>query len=146
MGIFSAFFGWCCDSQGFFTFGVSCDDAVGQDQKVRLLDGTYNLSVNNVDAQLYLSERNDGRCQMVEGKKAAVKFFVSHQQFAEAVEPTVCHFDNPTPGLLLRVTLEFAGLLSWSFDMRYVAVLLDNFQGRCTGITTSVSAQVLVRL
>lgn len=59
---------------------------------------------------------------MVERQKAAVKLFISHQQFSESVEPTVRHFDDPALCLLLGVALEFVSLLSWPFDMRNVAM------------------------
>ena len=102
-----------------------------------------NLSVNNVDVQLDLSEGNDRRRQGVEGKKAAIQLFVSHQQFAEAVEPTVRHLNDPAPGFLFGITFEFICLLSPSFDMVYEAVLFDDFQCRRSGVA-GVGAQVLV--
>ena len=80
---------------------------------------------------------------MVEGKKAAIQFFVSHQQFAEAVEPTVRYFYNPAPDFFLGVTLEFAGLFSSLFDVRYLAVFFDDLQGRRSCVAR-VGTQVLV--
>ena len=66
---------------------------------------TKNLSVNNVHVQFNFSERHDGCSQVVERQEAAVKFLVSHQQFAKAVKPTVRDFDNPAFCFLLRVRL-----------------------------------------
>ena len=48
---------------------------------------TKDLSVNNVDWQLDLAQRNDGGREMVERQKTVLKLLVAHQQFAETVEP-----------------------------------------------------------
>jgi len=80
---------------------------------------------------------------VVERQKAAIKFFVPHQQFAKPVEPTVRHFDNPAACLLLGGALEFTGFLPSAFDMRDVAMLLDDFQRGRPGIAR-VSAQMFV--
>jgi hypothetical protein len=52
-------------------------------------------------------------------------------------------FDNPTPGLLLGVTLEFTCLLPSPFDVGNVAVFFDDFQGRRSG-AIRVGTQVIV--
>ena len=78
---------------------------------------------------------------MIERQEAAVKFLVSHQQFAKAVKPTVRDFDNTTFCLLLRVTLEFAGLLPTALDMSNVATHLNDRQRRCNGVA-GIGAQV----
>ena len=79
---------------------------------------------------------------MIEGEKAAIKFLESHEQLTESIEPTVRDLDNPAPGSLLGITLQFKGFLSSSFDMWDVAMLFKNFQGRSAGIS-SVGTQVL---
>jgi len=71
---------------------------------------------------------------VVERQKAAIELFVLHQQFAKAVEPTVRHFDNPASCLLFGTALEFIGFLSSAFDVRDVAMLLDDFQRGRSGI------------
>jgi hypothetical protein len=48
---------------------------------------------------------------MVERQKAAIKLLVAHQYFAKPIEPTVSHFDDPAPCLLLWGALEFIGFL-----------------------------------
>ena len=79
---------------------------------------------------------------MIEGEKAAIKFLESHEQLTESIEPTVRDLDNPAPGSLLGITLQFKGFLSSSFDMWDVAMLFKSFQGRSAGIS-SVGTQVL---
>ena len=86
---------------------------------------------------------------MIERNKAAIKLFVSHEQLAKAVEPTVCHLDDPAPGLLFGIAFVFAGFLAPSFDMRDVAMPLKDFQSRLAGIArvgTQVLASSLGRL
>lgn len=102
-----------------------------------------NLSVNNVYVQFDFSERHDGCRQVVECQEATIKFLIPHQELSESVEPTVRDFDNPASCFFLRVAFEFAGLLSSAFDMRNVAMFLNDFQGRCAGITC-VGAQMFV--
>ena len=80
---------------------------------------------------------------MIECKKATIEFLVPYQQFAKAIEPTVCDFDDPATGFLCGITFEFVSLLPSSFDVGNVAVRFDDFQGRSSGVTR-VSAQVLV--
>ena len=52
-------------------------------------------------------------------------------------------FYNPAFCSLLRVTLEFAGLLPTALDMRNVAMRLNDRQRRCTGVA-GIGAQVFV--
>jgi hypothetical protein len=54
----------------------------------------------NVYGQLQFDERNDGCCQVIEGKKAGVKFLVSHAQFAKAVESAIGQLDDQGFGSL----------------------------------------------
>ena len=78
---------------------------------------------------------------MVECDEAAVQLLISHQQFAEAVEPTVRDLDHPSSGLFVRVVYKLNSLLSTPLDVGNVAVLLDDAQRRCTRVTrTGVSA------
>jgi 3'-phosphoadenosine 5'-phosphosulfate sulfotransferase (PAPS reductase)/FAD synthetase len=44
-----------------------------------------NLSVNYVDTQWHLTERDDGRSEVVERKETALKLLVAHEQFAETL-------------------------------------------------------------
>ena len=79
---------------------------------------------------------------MIERNKAAIKLLVSDEELAKAVEPTVRHLDDPAPSFLFGITLEFAGFLPPSFDMRDVAMPLKDVQRRPAGIAR-VSTQVL---
>lgn len=79
---------------------------------------------------------------MVESEEAAFEFFVSHEQFAEAVEPTMCHLHNPSPRFLCRVSAFVADFLAAAFDVGNVAVGLDDAQSRSAGIAC-VGAQML---
>ena len=49
---------------------------------------------------MHLPERDDPCGEVVECEEAALKFLVSHQQLAEAVEPAVADLNNPTSSLL----------------------------------------------
>ena len=49
---------------------------------------------------------------MVERQETAVELLVSHQQFAKPMEPTVRHFNNPTPCLFLGRAFELNGFQS----------------------------------
>ncbi len=79
---------------------------------------------------------------MVEGDEAAIELLISHEEFAKAVEPAMRHFDDPTPGLLRGITLEFAGLLSAAFDVGDVTMPLNGLQREFAGVTR-IGAQVL---
>ena len=78
---------------------------------------------------------------MVEREEAAIKFFVTHQQFAKSVEPAVGHFNDPASDLLFRIAFELGRFLSSALDVGNIAVLLTDFQGRRPGVTC-VSTQV----
>lgn len=58
------------------------------------------LSVNYVDRQLHLAESDDRGGNVVERDEAALELIVSHEQFAEAVEPAIADLDHPAPCLL----------------------------------------------
>ncbi len=79
---------------------------------------------------------------MVEGDEAAFELLISHEQLAEAVEPTVADLDHPASRLLGRVASFGIGLLAAINDMRDIAVRLDDLQ--CTPASIAgVGAQVL---
>ena len=78
---------------------------------------------------------------MIEREKAAVEFFIAHQQLAKAVKPAVRHFNNPAPSLFGRIALKFTGFLPAPFDMSYVAMRLHEAQGECSGVAC-ISTQV----
>ena len=80
---------------------------------------------------------------MVERQETAVGLLVLHQQFAKLIEPTVRHFNSPTPCLFLGRAFALNGLLPPAFDMRDVAVPLNDLQSGRSGIA-SIGAQVLV--
>ena len=118
------------------------------------LDGTYSdaaglanytfkkLSVNNVDGQLDLAERDDCRSDVVERDEAALQLFVPDEQLAEAVEPTVANLDNPAPRLLRWVSPLCLGLCTATHDVRDVAMRLDDLQ-RAPAAIAVVGAKVL---
>lgn len=54
---------------------------------------------------------------MVEREEAAIKFFVTHQQFAKSVEPAVGHLNDPASGLLFRIAFELSCFLSSAFEI-----------------------------
>ena len=58
---------------------------------------TKNLSINNIGGQRYFPKGDDGSGKVIEREKAAVVFFIAHQQFAKAVKPAVHHVNNPAP-------------------------------------------------
>ncbi|MNG12533.1 hypothetical protein D3C84_961500 [compost metagenome] len=62
-----------------------------------------DLSVNNIDRQPDLAQRDDRRGQLVEGEVAVSQFLVPHQEFAKTIEPTVTGLDHPAARLLARV-------------------------------------------
>lgn len=102
-----------------------------------------NLSVNNIDGQHDLAQRNDGRRKMVERQKGVLELFVAHQQLAKAVEPAVARLDHPAARLLLRV---FPLLLSFALaadHMRDVAVR-QNHLHRLVATVARIGAQVFV--
>ena len=83
---------------------------------------------------------------MIEREKAAVEFFIAHQQFAKAVKPAVRHFNDPAPGLFGGTAFEFTGLLPAPFDMGDVAMRLhqaQRFSPGVAGISTQVFAAPL---
>ena len=79
---------------------------------------------------------------MIEREKAAVEFFIAHQQLAKAVEPAVRHFNDPAPRLFGRIAFEFSGFLPAPFDMSHVAMRLHEVQGGCSGVA-GIRTQVL---
>lgn len=89
-----------------------------------------NLSINNIYGQRDFSIGDDGCGQMVEFEETAFRFFVSHKQFSEAVEPTMCHLHNPLPRFLCRVSAFVADFLAAAFDVGNVAVGLDDARSR----------------
>ena len=102
-----------------------------------------NLSVNNIDGQHDLAQRNDGRRKMVERQESVLELFVAHQQLAKAVEPAMARLDHPAARLLLRV---FPLLLSFALaadHMRDVAVRQDHLH-RLVATVARIGAQVFV--
>ena len=71
---------------------------------------------------------------MIEREKAALEFFIAHQQFAKAVEPAVRHFNNPVPSLFGRIAFEFTGFLPAPFDMRHIAMRMHEAQCFSPGV------------
>lgn len=104
---------------------------------------TKNLSVNNIYIEFDFSERHDRCGQVVQRQKTAIKLFVSHQELSESVEPTVRDLNDPASGFFLWIAFELTGLLSSAFDVRNVAMLLNDFQSRCASVAR-IGTQMLV--
>ncbi len=68
---------------------------------------------------------------MMERQKAALQFFVSHQQLAKAAEPTMGHFHDPASRQLLWMLLALRDFLPSVLDMRNIAFLFDYSLGWC---------------
>jgi len=102
---------------------------------------TKNLSVNYVNRQFDLAQSDDGRCDVVERDKAALKFLVSHQQLSESVEPAMADLYHPAPRLLGWVTPLGIGFCATTHDVGNIAMRLDNIQGLLTSISR-ICAQV----
>ncbi len=102
-----------------------------------------NLSVNYVDLERHLPERDDRGGEMVERDETALKLLVAHQQFAEPVEPTMADLDHPTPRLLIRVAPLDVRLFAATDDVGNVVMFFD---GACVVGTAvaGIGAQVLV--
>jgi hypothetical protein len=104
---------------------------------------TKNLSVNYVDVERDLPERDDRGGEMVERDEAAFQLFVAHQQLAEPVEPAMTDLDHPPSRLLFRVAPFDVGLGSPADDVRDVAVALDG--AKMLGASVAgIGAQMLV--
>lgn len=85
-----------------------------------------DLSVNNVHAYRDSTEADDGSGEHREREVRTVRLFVSDQQLAEAVEPRMRDFDDPTPS---RIALLVPMLLAARADVRNVAAAADGFGG-----------------
>ena len=79
---------------------------------------------------------------MVQGHERPFQLFIADQQFAKSVEPTVRHFDNPTPGLLGRVGFQAFGFFSAPSDVRNISVSNHGLFRGLAGIT-GIGAEVL---
>ena len=66
-----------------------------------------------------------GSGKMIQSDKTALQLFITHQQLAEAVKPTVCNLNNAAARLLAGVNLQILLLQMAAFDMRYVTMLLN---------------------
>lgn len=80
---------------------------------------------------------------MVECEETALKLFVPHEQFAEAVEPAMANLDHPAPSLLLWGASFGIRLLTSVDDVRNIAMAQDDFHRRLSSIAR-VGAQMLV--
>lgn len=101
-----------------------------------------DLSVNNVDWQLDLAQRNDGGREMVERQKTVLKLLVAHQQLPEPVKPAVARLDHPAPSLLLRVFLFLRRFTLAADHMRDIAMCQDHGHGAFAAIAR-IGAQML---
>ena len=101
-----------------------------------------NTSVNNIYAEWHVSERDDRCGDVVEGDEAAMELLVSHEQLAEAVEPTVADLDHPAARLLGRIAPLGISFLAATDHMRDVAVRLYDLLGTPAPVA-SVGTQVL---
>lgn len=79
---------------------------------------------------------------MVECKKAALQFLVSHEELAEAIEPTVADLNDPAPCFLPWVSPLVVGFLASINDMRNVVMFRNDLCGGFAAIAR-ISAQML---
>jgi hypothetical protein len=86
------------------------------------------LSVTNVHYEPDLAERNDRSGDVIERDEAALEFFVSDEQLAEAVEPAMANLDHPAPRLPRWISFLGSGFPWATDDVRNVAVRFDDFQ------------------
>lgn len=80
---------------------------------------------------------------MVQGEEAALKFFVTHEQFTEAVEPAMTNLDDPSACLLGWAALLRVGLLAATHHVGDVAMRNDGGMRRSDAIA-GIRTQVLV--
>src|SRR4030065_1264795 len=73
---------------------------------------------------------------MVQADEAALQLFIAHQQLAEPVKPTVRNLNHPSSGSLVRVICKLIRFLPTAFDVRYVTMLLNQFQRGISGISS----------
>lgn len=66
---------------------------------------------------------------MVERHKTSFQLFVSHEEFAKPIEPTVANLNNPAPCFLLGVAPLVVSFLAPINDMRNVAMLGNDLRG-----------------
>lgn len=71
---------------------------------------------------------------MIEGDEAAFEFLVSHEQLAEAIEPTVANLDDPAASLLFGIPPFGLSLFGTVHDVGDVPMRLDDFQCRLASI------------
>jgi hypothetical protein len=63
---------------------------------------------------------------MVERQKAPFQFLIAHQQFSEAIEPTVRNFDDPSSRFFSGVARKFDCFLPSSLYLRNVTMPFDD--------------------
>jgi hypothetical protein len=81
-----------------------------------------NLSVDDIDCQCHLAERDDGCGDVVECEEASVELLVSNEQLSETVVPTVADLNHPAARLLRWVAPLGINLFAATDNMRDVAV------------------------
>ena len=79
---------------------------------------------------------------MMERQKAALQFFVSHQQLAKAAEPAMGHFHDPASCRMLWTLLALRDFLPSALNMRNIAFPFDHSLGWRSPIAI-VRAQML---
>ena len=99
------------------------------------------LSVNNVDRQWHLAERDDGSGEVVERDEAVFELFITHEQFAEPVEPAMADRHHPAPRLLCGVASLGIAFLPTIDQVGNVAVFLHDVQS-LTPATAGIGTQV----
>ena len=80
---------------------------------------------------------------MVKPEEASFELLIPDEQLAKAIEPTMRDLHNPSPGAFRRMTPFLFGFLFAPFDVRNVAMLLNDAKCWRAGIAC-VSAQMLV--
>ena len=94
-----------------------------------------DLSVNNIDRQVDLAQRNDGSGQVIKSQEGVLQLLIAHQQFPEPVEPAVTRFDNPAPRLPRWISLFLSRFALAAHHMRDVSMRQDHSHGTFAPIT-----------
>lgn len=107
-----------------------------------------NLCVNHVCLEWHFPKAIRTAASQFRATKLRSNFFVSHAQFAKAVEPAMADVDHPPPGLLLWIALLDIGFFAAIDGMRNVTLCFDDDQfdaAAVPGVGTQVLAATVGR-
>jgi len=96
-----------------------------------------SLSVNYAN----LPPADNCSSQMEETDEARGRLLIAHEEFAEAFEPRMGDFDDPTPWTVGRVVQDDRTFFLWQRDMGRVVMLAHDFIGR-SALVAFVNAEM----